>query len=217
MSFRSVYVTLTWGRWSLCLWTDPMSIGVFLRCCSRSMQSILGVLSWQWWGVVACILSIMLSNVNSLTGIWRSSWELWIQFTTMCQQEGRISVISRIFALSFCSHRWVENLSVMERALVIWPDMMKYVEAVSTKKLPNPGTSSYDTLEAATKDPLILAKLHFFMAVCRSVTPFLTKCQTDEPVLPFIGNDSAELLKVRWIFSFYCHSELKISSRSQLR
>ncbi len=32
------------------------------------MQSILGVLSWQWWGVVACILSIMLSNVDSPTG-----------------------------------------------------------------------------------------------------------------------------------------------------
>ncbi|XP_028973959.2 uncharacterized protein LOC114830660 isoform X1 [Esox lucius] len=102
---------------------------------------------------------------------------------------------SKIFALPFCGHRWVENLPVAERALVIWPDMMKYVEAVSTKKLPNPGTSSYDTIEAATKDPLILAKLHFFMAVCRSVTPFLTRYQTDKPVLPFIANDLAELLK----------------------
>lgn len=104
---------------------------------------------------------------------------------------------SKIFALPFCGHCWVENLHVALRALVIWPDMMKYVEAVSTKKFPNPGTSSYDTIEAATKDPLILAKLHFFMAVCRSVTPFLTRYQTDEPVLPFIGNDLAELLKVR--------------------
>ncbi|KAK5866011.1 hypothetical protein PBY51_019494 [Eleginops maclovinus] len=33
------------------------------------------------------------------------------------------------------------------------------------------------------------------MAVSRSVTPFLTKYQTDEPVLPFFANDLAELLK----------------------
>ncbi|XP_063740389.1 uncharacterized protein LOC134883765 [Eleginops maclovinus] len=102
---------------------------------------------------------------------------------------------SKTFALPFCGHRWIENLPVVQRAIEIWPDMKKYVDAVTTKKLPNPGTSSYDTIEVATKDPLILAKLHFFMAVSRSVTPFLTKYQTDEPVLPFFANDLAELLK----------------------
>ncbi|XP_041949319.1 uncharacterized protein LOC121709785 [Alosa sapidissima] len=102
---------------------------------------------------------------------------------------------SNTFALPFCGHRWVENLPVVERALLIWPNILKYVDAVTTKKLPNPGTSSYDTIETAAKDPLIVAKLHFFMAVSRSVSPFLTKYQTNEPVLPFIGDDLAELLK----------------------
>lgn len=45
---------------------------------------------------------------------------------------------SKVFALPFCGHRWVENLPVVERALVIWPDMKKYVEAVTTKKAPSP-------------------------------------------------------------------------------
>jgi len=37
--------------------------------------------------------------------------------------------------------------------------LKEYVEAVCRKELPNPGTSSFDTIEAANKDPLILAKL----------------------------------------------------------
>lgn len=114
---------------------------------------------------------------------------------------------SNTFALPFCGHRWVENLPVVERALLIWPNILKYVDAVSTKKLPNPGTSSFDTIEAATKDNFIMAKMHFFMAVSRSVSPFLTKFQTDEPVLPFVGDDLAELLKVR--FSLCCHSSVR--------
>lgn len=215
MSFRSVYVTLTWGRWSLCLWMDPVLIGVFMRCCSRSMQSILGVLSWQWWGVVSCILC---HAVKCGFTDWHMEKFLRALHTIFhnvpVRREDFCNLTkSKIFALPFCGHGWVKNLPVAERALVIWPDMMKYVEAVSTKKLPNPGTSSYDTIEATTKDPLILAKLHFFMAVCRSVTPFLTRYQIDEAVLPFIGNDLAELLKLRWIFSFYCHSDLLSSDK----
>ena len=36
---------------------------------------------------------------------------------------------------------------------------MTYVDAVRTKKVPNPGTASFDTIEAAKQDPLILPKL----------------------------------------------------------
>lgn len=58
-------------------------------------------------------------------------------------------------------HRWVENLPVAERAIEVWPKLKEYVEAARRKELPNSGTSSFDTIEAANKDPLILAKLHF--------------------------------------------------------
>ncbi|KAF3840227.1 hypothetical protein F7725_018944 [Dissostichus mawsoni] len=102
---------------------------------------------------------------------------------------------STVFPLSFCGHRWVENLPVVERALAVWPSLLQYMDAVRTKKLPNPGTASLDTIAAALKDPLILAKLQYYMALARTFNPFLKKYQTDEPVMPFLGKDLAELIK----------------------
>ncbi|XP_070405915.1 uncharacterized protein [Nothobranchius furzeri] len=99
------------------------------------------------------------------------------------------------FPLAFCSHRWLENLPVAERALEMWASLTMYLDAVRMRKLPNPGTASFDTLETAQKDPLILAKLHFYIAVTRTFAPFLTRYQTDEPVMPFLATDLAELMK----------------------
>ena len=96
---------------------------------------------------------------------------------------------SSVFPLPFCGHRWIENLPVVDRAITIWPMMVKYVDAVTQKKLPNPRTSSYDTLAEARNDPLI---------VSRTFTTFLTRYQTDEPVIPFIGKDLAVLMKVMY-------------------
>ena len=47
-------------------------------------------------------------------------------------------------------------------------------------------SASYDTVVAAIKDPLVLAKLQFYAAIARTFNPFLKKYQTDEPVLPFL-------------------------------
>ncbi|XP_013861075.1 uncharacterized protein LOC106515698, partial [Austrofundulus limnaeus] len=102
---------------------------------------------------------------------------------------------STSFPLPFCGHRWVENVPVAERAVQVWPTIMKYMDAVKQKKLPNPGTASYDTIQAAQADPLIIAKLQFFLAISRTFNPFLTSYQTDEPVLPFLAEDLSELLK----------------------
>ncbi|KAK1896686.1 Zinc finger protein 862 [Dissostichus eleginoides] len=102
---------------------------------------------------------------------------------------------STVFPLSFCGDRWVENLPVVERALAVWPSLLQYMDAVRTKKLPNPGTASFDTIAAALKDPLILAKLQYYKALARTFNPFLKKYQTDEPVMPFLGKHLAELIK----------------------
>nr|XP_055033928.1 uncharacterized protein LOC129422183 [Misgurnus anguillicaudatus] len=75
------------------------------------------------------------------------------------------------------------------------PSVTMYIDEVRKKKLPNPGTASYDTIEVAEKDPLFLAKLHFYMAITRTFSPFLTFNQTDVPVIPFLAKDLAELLK----------------------
>ncbi|CAM4639158.1 unnamed protein product [Leuciscus chuanchicus] len=101
---------------------------------------------------------------------------------------------SSTFPRSFCGHRWVENVPVAERAVDIWPMLLTYVDAVQKKKVPNPNTASYDTILAVRDDDLIIPKLQFFLSVARSFNPFLTKYQTDEPVLPFLAKDLKELL-----------------------
>lgn len=88
------------------------------------------------------------------------------------------------------------NQPVMERALGIWPLLTQYMDAVRGKQLSNPGTASFDTVEEAMKDTLIVAKLHFSLTVARLFSPFLKRYQTDEPVMPFLSNDLAELIKV---------------------
>lgn len=72
------------------------------------------------------------------------------------------------FSLPFCSHRWLENLSAVERALEVWPSVTMFVNAVRTKRLPNPGTSSFDTLETAQKD---LSSWQNFTSTCLSSEP----------------------------------------------
>ncbi|KAL1250475.1 hypothetical protein QQF64_018271 [Cirrhinus molitorella] len=79
----------------------------------------------------------------------------------------------------------------MEMALVVWPSLSQY----KRKQLPNPGTAPFDTVEDAMKDTLIVAKLHFSLTVARLFSPSMKKYQTDEPVMPFLSNDLAELIK----------------------
>ncbi|CAM4652640.1 unnamed protein product [Leuciscus chuanchicus] len=65
---------------------------------------------------------------------------------------------------------------------------------IKAKNLPNPRSSSYDTIVEARMNPFILAKLHFFMSVS-SFPPFLTKYQTDAPMIPFLGRDLEDLIR----------------------
>ncbi len=108
----------------------------------------------------------------------------------MCSKERRIHCCDEVHShqpLSFCGHRWLENEPVIERALEVWPSLTQYMDAVSRKRLPNPGTTSFDTVEEAMKDTLIVAKLHFSLTVARLFSPFLKRYQTDEPVI--LSND----------------------------
>ncbi|KAK9976616.1 hypothetical protein ABG768_021821, partial [Culter alburnus] len=107
---------------------------------------------------------------------------------TMWQMDKLLRALYYLFH-NVPARRWIENVPVAERAVQVWPMVMMYVDAVKQKKLPNPSTASYDTIEAAQADPLMIAKLQFFLAISRTFSLFLTNYQTDEPVLP------CELLK----------------------
>jgi hypothetical protein len=102
---------------------------------------------------------------------------------------------SQTFPLKFCNHRWVENAAVAERALHIWKNVKCYVGKVVQKILPNPGTTSFDTVQTCCNDVLTVARLSCFLSVAKQVEPFLSAYQTDRPMLPFLGEDMFRLMK----------------------
>ena len=97
--------------------------------------------------------------------------------------------------LKFCPTRWVENRPVLERALEVLPNMATYVKAVQERKYPNPGTKSFEVVKEATQDKLMPAKLNFVLSVSKEVVPFLTRYQTDKPMVPFLSTDLYRLLR----------------------
>ncbi|KAM6967769.1 uncharacterized protein FYW47_006504 isoform 1-T1 [Aplochiton taeniatus] len=156
----------------------------------------------------AQLVSVGSCGLHTLHNAFKSGFSLWqldkllkamhTLFHNVPARREDYSAVTKsiVFPLSFCGHRWIENLPVVERALVVWSSLLQYMDAVRRKKLPNPGTASFNTIEEALKDPLILAKLQFYTTVARTFTPFLKKYQTDEPVMPFLSKDLAELIKV---------------------
>ena len=85
---------------------------------------------------------------------------------------------SDVFPLKFCNHRWLENGPVAQRVLKIWDTIKCYVEKVSQKVIPNPGTS-YDTVARYAADNLTPVKLTVFGSIANQLQPFLTVYQTD--------------------------------------
>lgn len=97
--------------------------------------------------------------------------------------------------LKFCQHRWVENVKVCERGLMLWPHVMQYVNAVSQGELPDPKIKSFQEIKKACADPLFPVKTAVFQSIAKQITPFLVQYQTDKPMLPFMGEDMYQLLK----------------------
>ena len=102
---------------------------------------------------------------------------------------------NHLFPLKFVVHRWVENVRVLERFLEVLPDLRKYTLFVMEKKLSDPHTKSFDTVKSGCQDLLAEAKLNFALTLAKQVQPFLTKYQSDSPLLPFLVSDLLEMLK----------------------
>ena len=122
---------------------------------------------------------------------------------------------SSVFPLKFCQHRWLENVSVAERALEVWPHIVKFVNAVKAKKVTDPKSKSYETVSSGCSDPLMPAKIAFFASVAKQITPFLTAFQTDKPMLPFMGTSLYTLLKS--LMNRFVKSELVAEATSVLK
>ena len=97
---------------------------------------------------------------------------------------------SATFPLPFYGTRWVEDEKVAVRAINIWTDVCQlYRFWQSLSKSKRPSSKSYLTVQDATIEPLILAKLHFFAHVCGILKPFLTLYQCVKPMMPFLYDD----------------------------
>ena len=102
---------------------------------------------------------------------------------------------STCFPLDFCRHRWLENVPVVERALEIIPFVVQYVTAAKSGKVTEPKNKSFENVQQSVKDPLLTAKLNFFLMIAKEIQPFLTKYQADKPLLPFFATDMKNLVK----------------------
>uniref|UniRef100_A0A915HG20 BED-type domain-containing protein n=1 Tax=Romanomermis culicivorax TaxID=13658 RepID=A0A915HG20_ROMCU len=95
------------------------------------------------------------------------------------------------FAEKFCTHRWIENVSVTERALLILPSLKRYVQCVVKK----PDVGSFEQLEAELRCTFLEARLEFFKAVAMQLEPFLKKFQSDQPLAPYLYEELSTVVK----------------------
>mgnify|MGYP003471112127 FL=1 len=63
------------------------------------------------------------------------------------------------------------------------------------RKIAKPTCKSFKEVCSALEDPLIKAKLHFFISVAKEINPFLKIYQTDQPMLPFLATDLGGLVQ----------------------
>lgn len=82
-----------------------------------------------------------------------------------------------------------------ERAIEILPNVVAYCKAVKNKTVTEPTCKSYKEISEMIGDPLLKAKLQFFITVAKDVEVFLRMYQTDAPMAPFLGTDLGILMK----------------------
>ena len=104
---------------------------------------------------------------------------------------------SNVLPLKFCPHRWVENAKVAERAQQIFPDVVKYCEAVSksNSRYKAPTCKSFEIVRQYCQDPLLPSKLALFDHLALCFNEFLVLFQSDKPMVPFLANEVAKLIK----------------------
>ena len=86
--------------------------------------------------------------------------------------------------------RWVEDQAVADQLKEIWPHITKVVRHwESLPKSRRPNSKSYDVTVKGAKDELTVAKLSFFSFIAVLLKLYLTKYQTDQPMIPFLAKD----------------------------
>ena len=100
------------------------------------------------------------------------------------------------YPLFVCATRWVEDIKPAARLLSVWPNMQKLFHFwLSLPKMQQPSGKSFETVRLAIEDPLMTYKLSFFSYVASLLEPFLTKYQTNCPIVPYLYTDLTALFR----------------------
>ena len=92
-------------------------------------------------------------------------------------------------------HRCLEDKSVAERAVEMWPSLTTYITEILKKpKSQVPTSSSFSTVKSAVLNKLTTAKLELFMSIAVAMRPYLQTFQSDGSLLPFISFELETLL-----------------------
>ena len=92
---------------------------------------------------------------------------------------------STLMPLKFVSHRWLENVPVCQRALMLWNNVAEYVKATKDGRVNRPKNKSYEVVKECLKDPCFVAKLHFFKCIAEQLQPFLASIKQANPCYHF--------------------------------
>ena len=89
----------------------------------------------------------------------------------------------------FIQHRWLDNVPASEAAINLLPSIKKYVSSVDKGDHKKPSCKSYNCIKNNLNDILLSVKLKVFHSIAKVLHPFLTKYQTDKPMLFFLSED----------------------------
>ena len=102
---------------------------------------------------------------------------------------------SPLVPLKFVSHRWLENVPVCQRVLMLWDNVADYVKATEDGRVNRPKNKSYEVVKECPKDPCFVTKLHFFKCIANQLHPFLAKYQTSKPMLLFLSDHLCMIIR----------------------
>ena len=141
---------------------------------------------------------------------WNLSKAMWKILHDWCARRDVYKTVNRtdLFPLSFCKTCWIEDKNFAARGIAVWPYMIefiKYYQSLSQSKRPK-NNKSYDLLVQSHTDHLTFAKIQFFHDIANILSEFLTKFQTDKPVMPFLSDILESIL--RRLMKFFILAEV---------
>lgn len=150
------------------------------------------------------LLDIGTCGLHTLNNAFQTSvkesnckWDL-VLFLRVCYYTFHKSAARRVdyvqlnnsedFPDKYCEIRWLNNRPAAEKILKIQTHLKEFVEFYKDQKK-GKTVANFGFMYDCLRDPLLEAKLKFFISICIEPEPFLTLYQTENPMVPFLYDD----------------------------